>query len=717
MNRKQRRATSKLEPQAAGSAAAGPGDALFVPALQLHQAGRLSDAEALYRNVLALAPRHTGALTYLGVLYHQTGRSEAGINLIRQAIATNRDDAEPRYSLGLIHANLGQYEEAIAQTRRALKLNPAHAEARTNLGVLLLRHGQTREAIDHLTRALALNPSPAAYENLSQALHDDGRPGEALDVVLRGLREGGSANLKSVFVLIAQTLDAADAAAHDGFADALIRALRETWCRPRDIAGLATALVLREPAIAAAMRRLGADDDALAGALLDPALSSDPLLLELMTTVPVAHVDLERLLTALRGALLSRYGAARSPAPDHLVGFAVALARQCFINEYVFDVTEAETRQLAALDGALAAKLLAGEPVDPLMLAISAAYAPLSRHAGIDRLHAAGDTIEDLITQQVREPHTERAIRATIPALTPIADATSAAVRQQYEENPYPRWNAVASGQPPLPVDHYIRARFPDAPYRPLGPRPIDLLIAGCGTGLHAIERVMQFQPAQTLAIDLSLTSLSYAARKSREAGISGIAFAQADILALPALGRQFDVVDASGVLHHLRDPFEGWRKLAAVLRPGGLMHVGLYSALAREDIRAVREMAAARGYPSTPEGIRALRRDIMALGADDPRRRVSSMTDFFSSSDCRDLLLHVEEHQLSIAEIAAFLAAEGFTFLGFETPATARYRVRFPDDPAATRLANWARFETENPATFARMYQFWIQKQPGADA
>ena len=51
---------------------------------------------------------------------------------------------------------------------------------------------------------------------------------------------------------------------------------------------------------------------------------------------------------------------------------------------------------------------------------------------------------------------------------------------------------------------------------------------------------------------------------------MSGIEFAQADLLELGAIGRTFDVVECSGVLHHLADPFAGWRALLPLLRPGG---------------------------------------------------------------------------------------------------------------------------------------------------
>lgn len=699
MNRKARRAAATAGTGGSSSTGAGGdarhGEVLFRQALQLHQSGRLDDAETLYRNALAFAPRHAGALNYLGVLHHQTGRSDAAAALIRQAIAADRDNAEPRYSLGLIHASLGQYADAITQTRRALKLNPDHVEARTNLGALLLRQGQPREAALHLARALELAPSQAAYANLAQALLEDGRASEAIDIVLRGLRDGGGVNLKSIFVMIAQALDPAKAAKHDGFRAALARALTEPWCRPRDLARLCCQILALQGESAP-----------------DQNSDDDPLLAALLTTTPVVDPELERQLTAARRALLD--GSHADPAaPDDLLGFAVALAQQCFINEYVFTLSDDEARQVKALNDSIAAKLAAGASVTPMAIALSAAYGPLHALAGSERLLAQPDMepVAALLTQQIREPLTERDIRATIPALTPITDATSTAVRAQYEENPYPRWSAPVANRPPLPLDHYIRARFPVAPYHGIGERPIDLLIAGCGTGMHAVERVMQFRPRHTLAIDLSLSSLSYAARKSREAGLTAIEFAQADILALDALDRRFDMIDASGVLHHMRDPFEGWRVLARLLRPGGLMYVALYSATARAEIRTVRDVVAAKNYPPTPAGIRTLRHDIVNRAPSDPLRRIADLPDFFSMSDCRDLLMHVQEHRLGLPEIAAFLDAERFTLLGFETRAEARYRQRFPGDPAATNLANWARFEADNPATFAEMYQFWIQK------
>src|SRR5262249_44471389 len=159
----------------------------------------------------------------------------------------------------------------------------------------------------------------------------------------------------------------------------------------------------------------------------------------------------------------------------------------------------------------------------------------------------------------------------------------------QYEENPYPRWLKAEPVGQALLLDQYLRRRFPAVAFESLGKRPIEILVAGCGTGQHAIETAQRFEGAEVLAIDLSLGSLGYAKRKTRELQRSNIDYAQADILQLAALGRSFHLIEVSGVLHHLADPLAGWRVLLTLLRPGGFMAVGLYSEIARAEIVATR--------------------------------------------------------------------------------------------------------------------------------
>ena len=105
--------------------------------------------------------------------------------------------------------------------------------------------------------------------------------------------------------------------------------------------------------------------------------------------------------------------------------------------------------------------------------------------------------------------------------------------------------------KPALPQQHALLAG------RQPGQTP-DVLIAGCGTGLSAITFAQQVPDARILAIDLSFASLGYAKRMAATLGFRNIEFAQADITKAAAIGRSFDFIDVSGVLHHLGDPWQG---------------------------------------------------------------------------------------------------------------------------------------------------------------
>jgi len=317
------------------------------------------------------------------------------------------------------------------------------------------------------------------------------------------------------------------------------------------------------------------------------------------------------------------------------------------------------------------------------------------------------------------EPQQARDYAGSIPRLTVIADHASMAVKQQYEENPYPRWVTSAPAGRATSVGQFLRDRFPSAPIRrPDETRGVDILVAGCGTGQHSIDTARRFAGARVLALDLSMASLCYAKLRTVGSGVHDIEYAQADIMELGSTDRMFDLIEASGVLHHLADPMQGWRVLLSRLRPDGIMKVGLYSDLARRDVVAARAFIAERGFRPTAPDIRRCRQELMSFADGTPLKNVAT-GDFFTTSGCRDLLFHVQEHRFTLPEIDAFLARNDLTFLGFDLGGRVQmqYRTRFPGDRAMTDLGLWHVFESENPATFLGMYQFWIQKklQPAA--
>jgi 2-polyprenyl-3-methyl-5-hydroxy-6-metoxy-1,4-benzoquinol methylase len=437
-----------------------------------------------------------------------------------------------------------------------------------------------------------------------------------------------------------------------------------------------------------------------------------------LESTPIRDIELERFLTAVRFTMLE----AASAGPDsHQVeekalGCFCALAQQCFINEYIFAHTDDEIEKAQRLRALLVEALMSGTSIPEIWLVAVAAYFPLASLPGAALIleRPWPDPVAALAARQVRESQEERQLQTLIPRLTSIEDGVSLLVKQQYEENPYPRWMKAAPVGKATTVDGYLRRQFPWVSLRNVAKKSsIEILVAGCGTGQHSIETARRFTGAQVLAVDLSLASLCYAKRKTRELGLNNIEYAQADILQLGSIGRVFDVIEASGVLHHLSDPFAGWRLLLSMLRSGGFMRLGLYSKLARKDLVDARRFITERGYRPSAEDIRRCRQELTSFGDDTPLKRATEWSDFFSTSTCRDLLFHVQEHQFTLPEISAFLNQNRLEFLGFTLPGHVlqNFRRRFPSDKTMTNLDHWHSFETENPMIFAGMYQFWIQK------
>lgn len=437
------------------------------------------------------------------------------------------------------------------------------------------------------------------------------------------------------------------------------------------------------------------------------AIADNTFLRCALASTIIRGVTLELFLTGLRYALLrlaSDSFSGSATVEESAVGLFCALAEQCFLNEYVFAQTADEAQRVERLRALLEEKLTSRAECPALLLAAVGAYIPLHSVRGANSCletqwppYAAG-----LLRQQIREPLEEIEERAAIPALTSVDHDTSVEVMRQYEENPYPRWTINA-----LSVLGRRRAAG-EVPRD--GPK---ILIAGCGTGEHPVEIAYKSPDAAILAIDLSRVSLAYARRKTREEGLRNIEYAQADILNLSTIGRTFDRIEAVGVLHHLADPEAGWRVLLALLAPSGIMRVGLYSAAARRPIVEARAIVAERGYPSTAEGIRALRQTIIRE-KDEPRWQSLVQTiDFYSMSGCRDMFFNVMEHRFTIPQIKSFLDHEGLSFLRFEldSKVVEKFQQQNPAADALTNLDAWAAFEAANPQTFLNMYRFWVGK------
>ena len=388
-----------------------------------------------------------------------------------------------------------------------------------------------------------------------------------------------------------------------------------------------------------------------------------PLLPTLLRSTIVTDLVLERELTQARRELCL---APLRQAP----ALAPALAAQCRLNEAAWAVTAEEEARLA------------------------------SAPEWVRAMYDPGGPQADLV---------ERARR--IPALTEVSAGTSAAVRDQYEANPYPSWERL-SHLDPVDLDQRLRLLTGGRWEPPRFLRRPRVLVAGCGTGRELLSVALAWRPAAVTGFDLSRTSLAYTELMAERLGVE-VDLYQADLLRLDSWEREFDVVVCAGVLHHLDDPLDGWRRLLRLLRPGGVMLLGLYSETARRGIAAAQEAVRRLGLPPTPEGIRRARSHLAGLPPDDPARDCTLLPDFFHTSGCRDMLFHVREHRFTLPQIAAALDGSGLEFLAFVTDARVRRLARTLFGPQPD-LACWAQLERLYPGTFLGMYQFWSRKREG---
>ena len=144
-------------------------------------------------------------------------------------------------------------------------------------------------------------------------------------------------------------------------------------------------------------------------------------------------------------------------------------------------------------------------------------------------------------------------------------------------------------------------------------------------------------------------------------------------------------------------------------------MNIGLYSEIGRQDIIAGRSLIAEKGYSTSPEDIRRCRQDIIAMAEDgnNEMAKICNRNDFFSLSDCRDLLFHVQEQRFTLPQIEQALKSLQLNFLGFEMEdrrTLSRFRESHPDGDCLTSLSLWHEFELDNPDKLPG-YEFWCQK------
>jgi len=642
----------------------------------LKDKGDLDAAIDSYKQALKIKPDYTEAYYNMGNALTDKGELDAAIDSYKQAIKIKPDYAEAYNNMGAALKDKGDLDAAIVSYNQAIKSKPNYAEAYYNMGLVFKDRGELNATINSYKQAIKIKPDYAeAYYNMG--------------IALRGMKF--SRPISELPEIIVNLLN------------------KNTYVRPIEFAPVAISLVKVDKVFRSVLNRYfsGELEQTLEQSLSE--LSRIPLLLKIMEICSITDLEVEWLLTYLRSVILSNV--CQLLGSRETLAFQTALALQCYTNEYIYNQTDKDKKILADLENTVQKDIAYGTQPAPLVLACLASYKALNEYSWCHLL-AIPDELKQLEKRQVSEVKKETAIRSEIPILNEIMDDISSKVRQQYEENPYPRWVSLG-----LPLEaktisdiaNIIKLKVSDK--KIYGCDSPQILVAGCGTGQQSIGTAARFKNCNVLAIDLSLSSLAYAKRKTEELGLRNIEYMQADILDLGKLGRQFDMVESAGVLHHMNDPMEGWSVLTNCLKPGGLMFVGLYSELARQHIVKMRDEIQLANLGSDSFSMKSFRTDV--INSDQKHhKKIVSTPDFYSLSELRDLLFHIQEHRFTIPQIKNCLMELGLEFCGFEAENIVKqFKLSNIGLDDLYDLDKWNTFEQVNPDIFAGMYQFWSQK------
>ncbi len=644
--------------------------------LKYYQTGRYIDAEKLSLSITQEFPKHKFAWKVLAAVLKQTGRINESLIVSQKSVQLDPQDAKAHNNLGIIMKELGRLEEAEVSYRQAIKLKPDLAEAHSNLGFIMQELGRLEEACSSFIQAISLKPDfTDAYLNLA--------------FVIKNI-EFTSSNIK-LYPLLIKLINIGN------------------YIRPLDLAPGILSLLKHDPLIKDLLLEVNFAKNLKEANSIISSLDKLMLLHKIMRICRLPDIQFEKFFLSMRSLFITNLN--NFDATPELINFLSSLSLHCFINEYIYIEKDDETELVNSLETEIKETISRSEQPDATKILCLASYRPLHKYNWCQKLKSL-DNLEEVKSRLIEEPFTERALVKEIPILGEISDNVSSKVREQYEENPYPRWVKIE-----LPLKARSISEICTAKNLHLNLKSIqhiitpNILVAGCGTGQHSIETASTFSDCQVTAVDLSLTSLAYAKRKTTELGITNLKYLQADILNLNQLKQKFDIIESVGVLHHMDEPMAGWKVLTELLNPSGLMRIGLYSELARLEIAEVRKEIKLQKVGTSDADIKKFRQSLIE-SHNEHHQLLTKSSDFFSLSTFRDLIFHVQEHRFTIPQIKKCLNKLGLKFCGFENKdVISNFRNFHGKEVDIYDLELWHQFEENNPRSFGGMYVFWCQK------
>jgi len=633
------------------------------------------DSRISLEKALEIDPNYFDAYINLGLLSKDSSNYNDAEKYYLKAIEINKKSAIAHLNLGACYREIPDVEKAIYHTELAIKLDGELKNSYLNLATIYNQIGDYNKSLELTKKEISINPnSELTYQLLSELM-----------------KKGGLVNISD-----------------KQNREVLKKILYRKDISHRELFGTLSNIISND-----ILEELSVLESDLKENKKFILLIKDKELVKALSLLIFGTPLWEKFLSNIRKLILISYSEKEQINKD-LFSFTIALGSQCFLNEYVYYISDEEKYKLEELKGSL------HDNYHDYKLALISCYQSLyslnNEFIDLNNYKSNNTDLNELINLQFKEIVIEQNISNKIEKLGTIADSISKKVKHQYELNPYPRWryNSYANEKKINFLSIINSEIYPNkinSNEIKSTNNKLNILIAGCGTGIQIIE-ASRYRNCDITAIDLSNASISYAKRKVDEYGMKNINFIEMDLLELTELNKKFDLIECSGVLHHMKDPAKGLSKLVESLETKGFLKLGLYSRYARQEILKTRELIKEKEIKPNLDGIRSFRNDVLN-GEINQLHEITNWADFYSTSMCRDLCFHSQEKCYSIIEIKNMIETNNLEFLGFTLSKDIidKYQIKNKDRESLNNMQLWDKFEKTNPNSFREMYQFWTRK------
>ena len=441
--------------------------------------------------------------------------------------------------------------------------------------------------------------------------------------------------------------------------------------------------------------------------LIDLDIINEKLFQLIVKKCLITDLNLEFYLTKIRKKLLKKFlSNTDNQFFMKIYKFLIVFAEQKFFCEFIYHVTDEEKKLLKKLENKIKKK----DDICELSILLISLYKPLNKCNYLQKklvnYISKSNEFKEFLKYVFHDPHTDKQASISMKSMSNFSNKTSLLMKRQYEENPFPRWRFTLRPIKGNDINEFTN-RYSGTFFK----KP-EILIAGCGTGQQAMAW-SAYKDSKIYAVDLSSESLAYAIRKAKEKNIKNVNFYHLDLLDLELLNKKFDIIISTGCLHHMEKPEDGLESLVNVLKPQGLIYLGLYSKRARSEIEWTRKYIQKRKIDVTEDNMRSFRTKI--LNSENKKlQSIRGLLDFFSLSNFRDLLFNYTEHTYDFIKIKELLESKKLNFIAFNEmnpDVKNSFKNHFPNENDEVNLELWDKFEKIYPKTFLGMYKFWVKK------